>query len=957
MRKYLFLLLVLVFSFLGSISLQAQSFGQNKVVVSDFRWQVVETSHFYVHYYDKTEPAVKDVARILENGYERITRNLNIEPMRKIPFFLYASHNDFEQTNISTVGEGVGGFTELYKNRFVVPVTGSQELLTHVIEHELTHALVFEFFFGGYFWRSIYLFKSLFYPLWLLEGLSEYESAPYDPQEEMILRDAVINNHLVPLDKLSSFDHLQSNQIRLAYNEGHSALHYVREKYGQNKVVDILYMLKDSYDVSAVLNSTLRKDIFKFNKEWEAYLKEIYGKQVENKKDISEYGKKITSLGYANQRGKFSPDGKRIIFLTDRRKRYEFYTARPDGSQQKPLWGWWHRQKYEWINMSGNVFSFSPDGKEIVFAAEKLQKEYIYIYHLERKTLRRINVGLDEISSPNFSPDGTKIIFSGLKNSFTDIYVVDRNGKNLQQITHDEYDDTYPVYLPDGKNIIYVSERIVKQDFVRSLYSLALETGEAKRLSTDEHEEYAPVVLDKGETILYIASGEGIYNVYRLNRQSGQRQKLTDVKTGVVYADVSFDQKSLLLTGYRDVTTNLYLGSYSPQAVAEAPAEKPLDSVPDTIGVLYSVSPGIDTVRGLAADVSASTSTLILRQYPYKLKATTDYFLPLFIVYAGTEGAGAMGAFYWQISDMLGNHNLGTGLTYSSADSLLDYQVTYGYGRFRPQFFVTTAGTTGYALNERNELLRVRDYVQNLSVVYPFDRFHRVEAGVADVDEYIRNRDLFDLSQHNRLNLLFLAFSRDFTTGELFDINSGHRFYTSAALGRNLFGGEIIYNTYRMDVQKYWTYWRRNIILAANMTGINSNGRDFQTFQIGNRNFLRGFSSADSINGRVLALGNAETRFYLFRNINYHLWFMIPDLYFKSLQAVVFTDNGVAAKDWEDFTDKAGRVSDVKNSVGAGLRLNSFILQRFAIILRLDYAKRTDQADNGVWYFNLGASF
>ncbi len=917
-----------------SWTVSAYGFGQNKTIIQDFKWQVIETPHFIVHYYLENEAVVDEVVLILENGYQKVTKSLNIEPLEKIPFFLYATHNDFEQNNISDVGEGVGGFTELFKNRFVVPLNGSDKWLTHVIEHEMTHALVFEFFFGGRFWRSIYLFKSLFYPLWFLEGLSEYQSAPYDIGDEMILRDAVINNGIIPLHKLGSFDHLQSNQISLAYKEGHSALSYIAEKYGPGKISDLLYLLKDSYDISSVLSSILKKDIFKLNKEWEAYLKVKYADPVKDKKTVSDYGAKITDRGYTNKQGQLSPDGKRIIFLTDRRDQYEFFQANPDGSKPRTLLNWFQRKRFDNISLEGNIFSFSPDSQNIVFSAEKLQRQHLFIYNFPRHRLTRIKVALDEVTSPNFSPDGQKIIFSGLKKGYSDIYQIDLDGRNLTRLTADPYDDTYPLFTPDEKGMIYVSER----DKIRYLYRLNLETNETKRMTTSGQEETAPFLTAQGQQLYYIGGDDGIYNVYRLDLNTAQKQKLTDVKTGLVSVCINQQGTDWLLTGYNEGRTNLYLGK--------------VGGAVETTG--YQVLASSTTVQ--VTTTTITTTDLILKKYPYHFKASSDYILPIFVLYAGTDGAGFAGATYWQVSDMLGNHVFNTGMTYSSADNLLEYSLSYQYSRWRPQFSIGGYGVTGYDINSNSDLLRVRSYQESFYVTYPLDRFHRVEAGLANVDEHTRNRDQNDIRRHDRANVVFASFTRDYTTGELFDLRHGHRININASLGRNLFHSDVKYDTIQFDLQNYWTA-QRNLIIGTRLVGVDSSGRDYQIFTIGNRNNLRGYSHADDITGRIIALANLETRFYLFRNIDYDLWFMMPNIYFKSLQAVVFTDNGMAGSTWAEFKTQSKKAGNIHNSIGAGLRLNSFLMQSFPIILRLDYARRTDVNNKGVWYFNLGASF
>ena len=41
----------------------AQFFGQNKVQYKNFKWKVLRTQHFDIHYYQGTEAAVNDAAQ------------------------------------------------------------------------------------------------------------------------------------------------------------------------------------------------------------------------------------------------------------------------------------------------------------------------------------------------------------------------------------------------------------------------------------------------------------------------------------------------------------------------------------------------------------------------------------------------------------------------------------------------------------------------------------------------------------------------------------------------------------------------------------------------------------------------------------------------------------------------------------------------------------------------------
>ncbi|NIS38538.1 hypothetical protein GWN91_05175, partial [Candidatus Saccharibacteria bacterium] len=93
----------------------------------DFDWEIFRTEHFDVHYYPEEEKAARDAARMAERGYDYLSEILKHQIKNRIPLILYASLNDFQQTNVvnGLIGQGTRGVTESLKNRVVLPITGS----------------------------------------------------------------------------------------------------------------------------------------------------------------------------------------------------------------------------------------------------------------------------------------------------------------------------------------------------------------------------------------------------------------------------------------------------------------------------------------------------------------------------------------------------------------------------------------------------------------------------------------------------------------------------------------------------------------------------------------------------------------------------------------------------------------------------------------------------------------
>src|SRR5437899_2439947 len=127
----------------GAAPLVAQClycFGKNKVQYQAFDFHIIQTEHFEVYYYPAERSAALDGARIAERWYARLSRVLHHQFQGRKPIIFYASQSDFQQTNIvDATGEGLGGVTEFFKHRMVLPLTGAYEELAHVVGHEMVH--------------------------------------------------------------------------------------------------------------------------------------------------------------------------------------------------------------------------------------------------------------------------------------------------------------------------------------------------------------------------------------------------------------------------------------------------------------------------------------------------------------------------------------------------------------------------------------------------------------------------------------------------------------------------------------------------------------------------------------------------------------------------------------------------------------------------------------------------
>src|SRR5436309_1174258 len=118
-------------------SSQETTFGKNKVQYTDFSWYYIQSSHFDVYFTEGGDYIADFTADVAESSYTLISKSFRYQITNRVPIVVYNSHNDFQQTNVvnSYLEEGIGGVTELFKNRIVLPFEGDYKKFRHVIHH------------------------------------------------------------------------------------------------------------------------------------------------------------------------------------------------------------------------------------------------------------------------------------------------------------------------------------------------------------------------------------------------------------------------------------------------------------------------------------------------------------------------------------------------------------------------------------------------------------------------------------------------------------------------------------------------------------------------------------------------------------------------------------------------------------------------------------------------------
>ena len=964
---------LVVLSLLSPCVAWSQSFGKNKITGQRFDWHIHRTEHFDIHYYPSEAKLVPIMAAIAEEAYEKHSEDFEHELQGRTPLILYKSHKDFQETNIilQELHEGIGGFAELFKHRIVIPFTGSLEAFREVIFHELIHIFQYDIIYQKPHAR-IYSGEFLYSPpIWFIEGMADYFAEDNDAIGEMVIRDASMNNNVVPLPQLHNFNRLSSPFI--GYKLGQLAVAYLTETYGREKIPEILQGLRQSRtkDINRVFQEVLGVELEEFDKAWRQTVRKRYWPLIEDRELPDLVAKNLTeeSRYSHNIKPVWSPSGDIIAYVTGNEGFLEIVLmSAKTGERIERVTKRFFREKYEEIRTDfggfGRSLAWAPDGDRIAFIAKHHDANYLLeVNILTGELTQYVELDFDNVTSPDYDGSGERIVFSALKEGQVDLYVMELLTGEVDRFTFDPFNDTHPSWHPITGEIVYTSERGAKNRLVL----INLSQGTERVLTDGTYNAISPSWTPDGKSILFCSDRQGIYDIHKLeiveqdsNQESRDQQSAVSSEKNSHQQEES-DLSENLLTDSRQPTTdshslpigsrsldveltrltNMMTGCFNPSL---APDGKHLlfsayqngkydvcimevtKTISEEIGVSSVAAPSV-----ILTEEAPENYRIARRKYSTKNSFALDAIFPDF-----SFGADGILRSTVQVvgSDMLGNHRIGLSVMNQSSYLTPDFIAQYGFLTHR-----TDVGAMIYNYHEYHILggiQRRRGILQRITglgayVNYPFDRYHRLDFVFSMYSKpfsfNFQTREPLDpYDDRGLLTMGSIAFVGDTTMWREWTPYTGSRYRIELEQSFPALGSELSLTNVVFDARRYFGFGRRSTFAARLLLG-GSFGGDRSYFYLGGIDTLRGYNYEDLVGTRI-GLLNFEVRIP-FIDVLHFGWPIQWTI--GGIRGIAFADLGGAWSDWQYgpenpfqifIRDKNRiRLEDVKASIGAGLRL------------------------------------
>jgi WD40 repeat protein len=523
---------------------QAQYFGQNKVQYRDHVWNSISADHFVVYFDKGADSLAMRTLDLAEKTQAVFSKRLNHQLSKRIPIILYASHQDFAQTNITPelIEGSTGGFTEALRDRVVVPFSGSYEDFRHVLVHELVHAFQFDIFYNSP-GTSLLSGQGLFQvPLWFAEGMAEnFSLGDSDPNAEMYVRDGTINGYLPPLDWAGGY---------FVYKMGQSAIGYLIDRYGEDRFRDMMHRARQMHGFERAFQRTYGMMPERFDQQWRDMLRKKYWPQVAEKEHPESFARRLTDHrtdeSVLNFWPSVSPQGDRIAYFSDRRQYTDVYLMSAfDGRVLHRLVRGERSVQFEAIPLLRTSITWAPDGNRLALVASSQGRDRIYVVDANSgNVLRRLDLPCSELSYPCWSPVSDSIVVLGLTQGRSDLWLVNADNGQSTRLTDDSWDEKEPTWTPDGKGITFASDRsapivLEPQAHVGSnsrygIYQIDAATREVRLILDTAGEDHAPAWSPDGKKLAFITDRSGSPNLTLFDTADSTVTQLTDLVGGVL---------------------------------------------------------------------------------------------------------------------------------------------------------------------------------------------------------------------------------------------------------------------------------------------------------------------------------------------------------------------------------------------------------------------------------------
>jgi Tol biopolymer transport system component len=256
--------------------------------------------------------------------------------------------------------------------------------------------------------------------------------------------------------------------------------------------------------------------------------------------------------GRRSGEGYFSPDGKQLIFQSEREPGNPFYqiyildletgdTTRVSPGRGKTTCSFFQpgTDRVIFASTHDDPEAVKKQKAELEFRASGKERRYSWDYdaHFEIYSAKRDGSDLKNLTnSPgydaegSFSPDGKQIVFTSLRGAFPleklspddrkryeqdpaffgDIYLMNADGSKVRRLTTEPGYDGGPFFSPDGERILW--RHFEENGMIADVWTMKLDGSDKRRITDFKSMSWAPYFHPSGDYIIFTSNKLGFEN-------------------------------------------------------------------------------------------------------------------------------------------------------------------------------------------------------------------------------------------------------------------------------------------------------------------------------------------------------------------------------------------------------------------------------------------------------------
>lgn len=520
----------------------------------DLQWRTLRTPHFHIHFHDGLDALAARAAGIAERAHQRLSSTLQWSPT--VPTDLVLTDEvDFANGFTTPLP---GNHVELW---VTPPSDGLDEFgawLDALITHEYVHVLHLDAVDDTpAAWRKVFgrhplLFPDLLQPDWVIEGIATYlegdqasntgrgQSSYFDMLMRMEVADGV-----KPLSQVNlPIDTWPAGTTRYLY--GVEFMKFVADRYGEGALRNWIIRYRGNlipFMINTNSRRVLNKSLTQLWDEFVSYLQQRHRPQIAKIEAAGERaGEALTLSGYASGHSLVAADGSVYYVRADGRQPLALVRLKPGAITPDTL---------AEVN-PGARFDVNPQAGVLIAQSERVRNARVqfdlYRMPVDGGTPQRITFG-GRYRQAVWSPRGDMIYAVRQELGTSSLRLLDASGAEREVLWQGNADEVLAAVAVNPQGTALVTSMWRRDEG----WQLAEFDVAERRWRNYPQPDITPLdarYAPSGDAILYSADVAGVYDIWRIDRATGERRQLTRV-VGGAFSPSADARGNLVYVGYQ----------------------------------------------------------------------------------------------------------------------------------------------------------------------------------------------------------------------------------------------------------------------------------------------------------------------------------------------------------------------------------------------------------------------